>query len=223
MQTLALKNGTIGYDKNMKAYGWGNMAEYGFLGSGSDFLLGMQMAMGSVAGLMTPEVEDAISKALHSQDTGSFADSIGFPALKANNGAALNTGMELMLNSTSKRIETAKKAAGIREKDDGGDDDDCDDDDDDDSDDSDASSNEKSSSSGFDNPPSKAVVYRPPWGTARPVYFYGECVHCHNSTGYNENGHGSLQSCSLIYRGKEYKGKPDETEHKYTCKVDFDC
>ena len=71
--------------------------------------------------------------------------------------------------------------------------------------------------------PQESAVYRPPWQTAKPVYFFGQCDTCDKSTGFNGKGHGSFQSCSLIYQGREYFGKPDETNSLRTCKVEFDC
>lgn len=235
-KNIGLKDGNVGYDCDIEGYGWGSLTEYGYVGGGSSFLLGMQMAMGSVAGLLKPGVEDAVRTAMEGADNGTWQPSEILPNMTISEGNAMNTGIETMINSTRQRIEKAKNSQDdtkrkerraiieLEERNDS--DDDCDDDDDNKSSKKTHHNSSKHSDkkkNGFSNPPSTAAVYRPPWKTAYPVYFRGQCDNCHKQTGYNSNGHGSFQSCSLIYRGQEYWGQTGENDHKYTCEVEFSC
>lgn len=270
-KNIGLKRYTFGYDKDMVGYIWGNTVEYGYMGSGRGFLLGLQAAVGSISGLMTPEVERAFKASYNGKKEGTWNQTSGLPSLASPAGASAATGLDMLLNRTQIEDQlrhvteendddnpTAKEQTAAApaqaapqqaeqqvqqrrdelsqewEKRGEDEDEDCeeeeatqshkqkstnnssDEDDDEDCD-------EDEDDNGFKHGPEESAVYHAPWKTSKPVYFYGECEHCDKKTGFNKNGHGSFQSCSLIYQGKEYKGKPAQTDDMYTCVVDFEC
>lgn len=243
-KNLGLKRNTYGYDKDMVGYIWANSSEYGFIGGGKGYILGLQAAMGEIAGLLTPETEDAFQKSFDGKTKGVWNASSGLPDLSTPDGRSAVTAINTVMNYTNyvnsiqnvtaendddKILSTSKQQQRRSmaqtevikivewEKRHQDDDEDCDDDHENDDDDDDESDVQ------WKHTPHESAVYRPPWQTAKPVYFHGHCDSCEKQTGFNKNGHGSFQSCSLIYRGREYFGKPDETDNLHTCKVEFDC
>jgi hypothetical protein len=236
-KNVGLKRNTFGYDKEMYGYIWANSTEYGFVGGGKGYILGLQSAMGQIAGLLTPETENAFQNSYDGKTKGVWNSSSGLPDLSKPDGRSAVTAIDTVMNYTNtiKAIQnvtesndddnnlTPKQRRSLAhlevieviemEKRENEDDADCDDEDDD----------EDDKGIQWKHTPQQSAVYRPPWLSAKPVYFFGQCDTCDKHTGFNGKGHGSFQSCSLIYRGREYFGKPDETEHLRTCKVEFDC
>jgi hypothetical protein len=266
-RNVGLKRFTFGYDKDMVGYLWGNSIEYGYVGGGKGYLLGLQAAVGSLAGLLTSATEEAFDASYAGDTVKSWNQSSVYPVIGSPNGASAATAMQSVLNRTaieqslvgvtaendddrpnlSGVLQTAiDSAVPVRQTrslswDDENNEDlhprsdeedlqSCESDDmsneKDEDEDEEGCEEDSESTKGngkLKHGPELCSVYHAPWKTSKPVYFHGRCDNCDVKTGFNKNGHGSFQACSLIYHGKEYFGKPDETKERYTCVVKFDC
>lgn len=239
-KNIGLKDHEYGHSKEIKGYRWGNITLPGYVGDARGFLLGTQMAMGSATGLLSPTVEKAMYDGIQGDCPDGWQDIPSLPNLSSPSGASMRTGILSVWNSTllravqesvideeeeedlsvkrsdildwnvENRRETAELQSRLTSRDDSQDD--CEEDD----------SNDEDKPL-FKKGPEERALYRAPWIQSKPVYFHGRCDNCDTETGFNENGHGSFQSCSLIYEGKEYKGKRGEDEGRYTCTVEYAC
>lgn len=243
-KNVGLKDHQYGYKSDLKGYGWGNITLPGYVGGAQDFLLGIQMAIGSASGLLSSSVEKAMYDGLQGKSVAEWVAVQGLPDLSSPAGTSMRAGILSVWNSTliraveysveeDSKVSSVKRSevydwnlenkrqmselsSSLKDRSESSEDDDgCSTEEDDE--------DEDASLSKYTKAPEECALYRAPWIASKPIYFNGQCDNCDKSTGFNAHGFGSFQSCSLIYQGKEFKGKTGKSDSHNFCTVEYDC